>query len=85
MFGRLGMQELILILALVLLIFGPKRLPEIGKSIGRGLREFRSATKDIQKSISLDDDEEEEEATKEKSKVAEEKEDEPSKTPAEKA
>ncbi len=57
MFGKIGMQELILILALALIIFGPRKLPEIGRSIGQGIREFKKATTEMQKNISLDDDE----------------------------
>lgn len=44
MFGKLGVWELVLILVIVLVIFGPRKLPEIGKSLGRGLREFKNAT-----------------------------------------
>lgn len=58
MFGKLGMQELILILAIALIIFGPRKLPEIGRSIGKGIREFRQATTEMQKSIDLDEKEE---------------------------
>jgi sec-independent protein translocase protein TatA len=57
-FGKLGMPELILILALALIIFGPRKLPEIGRSIGKGIREFRQATTEMQKSIDLDEKEE---------------------------
>lgn len=57
MFGRLGLPELILILAIALIIFGPRKLPEIGKSIGKGIREFKSATSEIQKSVNLEDEE----------------------------
>lgn len=63
MFGRIGMQELILILALALIIFGPRKLPEIGRSIGQGLREFKKATTEMQKSVSLDEGEEKKENT----------------------
>ncbi len=59
MFGKIGIQELILILALALIIFGPRKLPEIGRSIGQGLREFKKATTEIQKSVSLDESEKE--------------------------
>ena len=55
-FGRIGMQELILILAIALIVFGPRKLPEIGRSLVIGLREFKQATAEVQKSISLDDD-----------------------------
>jgi sec-independent protein translocase protein TatA len=42
----LGIPELIVILFLVILIFGASRLPEIGKGIGKGIRNFKEATKD---------------------------------------
>jgi len=38
----IGPMEMIVILAIALIVFGPKRLPELGKSMGRGIREFRS-------------------------------------------
>ena len=40
MFGQIGMQEIILILFILLLLFGAKRLPELGQSLGKGIREF---------------------------------------------
>ena len=46
MFGRLGLPELLIILFIIILIFGANRLPEIGKGIGRGIRNFKDATKD---------------------------------------
>jgi len=51
MFGSLGIQEILLILALALLIFGPRRLPELGKTIGRALAEFRRASNDVKSTI----------------------------------
>ena len=69
MFGKLGMPELILILAIALIVFGPRKLPEIGRSIGKGIREFRQATTEMQKTINLDEEIEE---TKEKQPVKEE-------------
>lgn len=51
MFGSLGLPELIFIFVLALLIFGPKRLPEIGRTLGKGLGEFRRATNDLKRSI----------------------------------
>lgn len=45
--GRIGAGELILILVLALIIFGPSKLPEMGKAIGKGLREFKKATKGL--------------------------------------
>lgn len=47
----LGMQELILIFIVALLIFGPKRLPELGKTIGKGMRELKAALRGVQDSI----------------------------------
>ncbi|GAW91092.1 Sec-independent protein translocase subunit TatA/TatB [Calderihabitans maritimus] len=47
----IGMQELIIILVLVLIIFGPGKLPEVGKAIGRGIREFRKASTDAKKEL----------------------------------
>lgn len=63
MFGRIGFQELLLILAIALIIFGPSKIPEIGKSLGKGIREFRKATREIQKAVELDDNEEPEAKT----------------------
>jgi len=51
MFGPLGGQELVLILVLALIVFGPRRLPEIGKSMGKLLSEFRKASHDFQRTI----------------------------------
>lgn len=51
MFGNIGLPELIIILAIALLIFGPKKLPEVGKSIGRALREFRKTSDEIKEKI----------------------------------
>ena len=44
MFGRFGMGELLIILLIVLVVFGPKKLPEIGKSLGDAIRQFKGAT-----------------------------------------
>lgn len=51
MFGRLGPFELILILCIALVVFGPSKLPEIGKSLGRAIREFKKHTNAISKDI----------------------------------
>jgi TatA/E family protein of Tat protein translocase len=53
MFG-IGMPEMLMILAVALIIFGPKRLPELAKSLGRALGEFRRATSDLKQSIETD-------------------------------
>ena len=44
--GRIGLPELLIILTIIILIFGANRLPEIGRGIGRGIRNFKDATKD---------------------------------------
>jgi len=46
MFGRLGLPEMLVILVIVILIFGASRLPEIGRGIGRGIKNFKEATRD---------------------------------------
>lgn len=53
MFG-LGVSELIFILLLALLIFGPKRLPEIGRTLGRGMSEFRKASNELTRSLNTE-------------------------------
>lgn len=54
--GQFGFGEIILVLAIALIVLGPKRLPEAGRSIGRGMREFRESL-----SGGKDDDEDEDE------------------------
>ncbi|HEX2758388.1 MAG TPA: twin-arginine translocase TatA/TatE family subunit [Thermoanaerobaculia bacterium] len=49
--GNLGMPELMMIMLLALLLFGPKKLPEIGKQVGKALGEFRRASNDLKRSI----------------------------------
>jgi TatA/E family protein of Tat protein translocase len=51
MFGSLGFQEILVILVLALLIFGPRKLPEIGRTLGKSLAEFRKATNELKRSI----------------------------------
>ena len=46
--GRIGIPELLIILTIIILIFGANRLPEIGRGIGKGIRNFKDATKDDQ-------------------------------------
>src|ERR1700682_2762997 len=51
MFGTLGGPEVVLILVIALIVFGPRRLPEIGKSMGKMLAEFRKASNDFKRTI----------------------------------
>lgn len=53
--GKIGLWEILLILAVALIVFGPAKLPELGRSIGNGLREFRKATSELKDTISLED------------------------------
>src|SRR3972149_4320891 len=53
MFG-LGMQELIVIFVIALLIFGPKKLPELGRSLGRGLAEFKRASEELKEGLAVE-------------------------------
>jgi TatA/E family protein of Tat protein translocase len=50
-FGSIGFPELILIFVIALLLFGPRKLPEIGRSVGRALGEFRRASNDLKRTI----------------------------------
>ena len=56
MFGSLGFSEVMMILIIGLIIFGPKKLPEIGRSLGNAIREFRRASNDIMNTLSLEND-----------------------------
>jgi sec-independent protein translocase protein TatA len=58
MFGNLGAGEIVILMVIVLLVFGAKRLPEAGKAVGKGLREFKRALSDAEDSIQRPADEE---------------------------
>ena len=49
----IGWPELLVVLVIALVVFGPKRLPDMGRQLGRGLREFRKATSEIQDHFDL--------------------------------
>jgi len=58
MFENIGGGKLLLVLLVVFIFFGPKKLPELGKNLGKGIREFRSAMRglqvDLEKSTKID-------------------------------
>ncbi|MEW5984481.1 MAG: twin-arginine translocase TatA/TatE family subunit [Acidobacteriota bacterium] len=51
MFGSIGMPELIIILVIALIVFGPRKLPELGRSLGRSLGEFRRASNELRSTL----------------------------------
>ncbi|OEF96977.1 twin-arginine translocase TatA/TatE family subunit [Desulfuribacillus alkaliarsenatis] len=77
MIGNIGVPGLILILVIALIVFGPNKLPELGRAVGRTLKEFKGATKDL--TSSLDDEDEKprpkKKVVKEEETVVEAKED----------
>jgi TatA/E family protein of Tat protein translocase len=54
MFGQIGMQEIILILFILILLFGARRLPELGQSLGKGIREFKRGLNEIKEDLDED-------------------------------
>jgi sec-independent protein translocase protein TatA len=51
LFMGMGMQELLLILLIILIFFGAKKIPELARGLGKGIREFKDASKEIQNEI----------------------------------
>ena len=56
MMGKIGLWEILIIVVVALVIFGPAKLPELGRSIGKGINELRQAGKDLKKSIDITED-----------------------------
>ncbi len=55
MFGNIGATEILVILLIVLILFGAKKIPELAKGIGKGMKEFKKAVKEVEEDINLDD------------------------------
>ena len=57
MFGNLGAGEIILIVLVILLLFGAKKIPELAQGLGKGMKEFKKSLKDFEEEIKKTDDE----------------------------
>jgi sec-independent protein translocase protein TatA len=55
--GSVGMPELIVVLVIALIVFGPKKLPEIGRGVGSAIREFKKASRDLMSHLEMDEPE----------------------------
>lgn len=56
MFGNLGATEIILIVLVILLLFGAKKIPELAQGIGKGMKEFKKAVKDVEEEVKKTED-----------------------------
>jgi len=56
MFGNLGAGEIILIVLAILILFGAKKIPELAQGIGKGMREFKKAMREVEEDIKINDD-----------------------------
>lgn len=55
MFSGIGVTELILILVIALVVFGPGKLPDVGRALGKSIREFRNAEKNIVENVTIEE------------------------------
>lgn len=68
MFGSIGMPELVIILVIALIIFGPRKLPELGKSLGKSINEFKKASTELQNTLEREIETEERKEREEKAR-----------------
>lgn len=66
MFGNLGATEIILIVLAILILFGAKKIPELAQGIGKGMKEFRKAVRDVEDDIKSTTDDEKKKEVKDK-------------------
>lgn len=64
MFENLGMGELLIIMVVVLILFGGKKIPEVAKNLGKGISEFKKGLNDLKKEITITDDDIKKQETK---------------------
>ena len=69
MFGSIGMPELIIIFVIALIIFGPRKLPELGRSLGKSIAEFKKASNELKSTLEEEIRLEEQRSTIEEKKV----------------
>jgi sec-independent protein translocase protein TatA len=69
MFGSIGMPELVIIFVIALIIFGPRKLPELGRSLGRSLGEFKRASNELRNTLEEEIQVEEQRRTTETSRT----------------
>jgi sec-independent protein translocase protein TatA len=70
MFGSIGMPELIIIFVIALIVFGPRKLPELGRSLGKSLAEFKKASNELRSTLEEEIHLEEQRSALEASKAA---------------
>ena len=70
MFGSIGMPELIIIFVIALIIFGPRKLPELGRSLGKSIAEFKKASNELKSTLEEEIRLEEQRSTTDASKAA---------------
>jgi sec-independent protein translocase protein TatA len=58
MFDSIGMPELLIILLVILVLFGAKKIPDLAQGLGKGIKEFKKAVKDVEEDIKVPDDSE---------------------------